>query len=217
MPPSQVRHAHLARVRSRTIGELELKTLKILLIDDQDDHAGRLEQELRDAGCALIERSSEQRDLQALVAAGAPDAVIIGLKSPGAHILENIRAINRKCPVPVILFAEDNDSATIQNVIRAGASAYVVDGIQAARIQTVVQVAIARFNEQQSLRAELEQTREKLEERTLVDRAKWILIREKRMSEEEAYHSLRKLAMDRNMRIGEMAKNVISIAELLDR
>jgi response regulator NasT len=49
----------------------------------------------------------------------------------------------------------------------------------------------------------------------LVDRAKAVLIKSQGYSEDEAYHALRKLAMDRKVSIGEMAKNVIAMAELL--
>jgi response regulator NasT len=94
-------------------------------------------------------------------------------------------------------------------------SAYVVDGVAPERIQPVVDVAIARFREFQALRRELEQTKTKLAERKLIDRAKGILMDRRGMREDEAYAALRKLAMDKNKRIADIAEAVIASVELL--
>jgi response regulator NasT len=74
---------------------------------------------------------------------------------------------------------------------------------------------MARFEAFQSVQAELAQTRSKLSERKLIDRAKGILMQEKKISEEEAYHLLRKLAMARSAPLGTVAEQVITFAKLL--
>lgn len=87
--------------------------------------------------------------------------------------------------------------------------------MESKRVKSIIDIAIARFKEQQLLRDELKKTKSQLEERKLIDRAKGILIKSKGFTEDEAYHALRKLAMERNVAIGEMAKNVIAMADLL--
>jgi response regulator NasT len=113
------------------------------------------------------------------------------------------------------MFAEDQQTDTINKVIKAGVSAYIVDGLEPKRLKAIIEIAIARFHEQQALKDELKKTKTQLEDRKLVDRAKAVLIKSQGYSEDEAYHALRKLAMDRKVSIGEMAKNVIAMAELL--
>lgn len=76
-------------------------------------------------------------------------------------------------------------------------------------------VAQARFRQLQALRHDLEDARSQLEDRKQIDRAKAILIKTQKFTEHEAYHTLRKLAMDRNITLVAMAKNVIAMAELL--
>jgi len=115
----------------------------------------------------------------------------------------------------VIMFAEDQQTDTINKVIKAGVSAYIVEGLEPRRIKAIIDIAIARFNDHKALKDELQKTKNQLEERKLIDRAKAILIKSKDYSEDQAYHALRKLAMDRKISIGEMAKNVISVADLL--
>jgi len=99
--------------------------------------------------------------------------------------------------------------------MKAEVSALIIDGLTGHRINSVIQVAVARFKQQQVLKEALEEARHQLEDRKQIDRAKAILIKTQNFSEDEAYHTLRKLAMDRNITLGEMARNVIAMADLL--
>jgi response regulator NasT len=99
--------------------------------------------------------------------------------------------------------------------VRAGVSAYVVDGLDAARVKSIVEVAVARFGEYQRLREELVDANQKLEERKLVERAKGILMKARGMDEDEAFQALRRMAMDRGKRLGEIAQQLIDMADFL--
>ena len=112
------------------------------------------------------------------------------------------------------MFAGDGNIDTINQAIKAEVSAFIVDSLEHNRINSIINVAIARFKHQQSLNNALEEARAKLEDRKQIDRAKAILIKTQNFTEDEAYHTLRKLAMDRNITLGEMAKNVIAMSEL---
>ena len=134
---------------------------------------------------------------------------------------KSVRIVNRSGKVSGLADAievvkgDANDSALIEAAVQAGVSAYVVDGMQPHRLRPIIEVAIARFREFQALRDELQQTRNKLAERREIEKAKGILMKQKGMAEEEAYQALRKLAMDQGLKIGEVARQLISIAKLL--
>jgi len=115
------------------------------------------------------------------------------------------------------MFAADGDTATIREAVRAGVSAYVVDGLEPERVKAIVEVACARFEELQCLRSELAEANRKLSERKLVERAKGLLMKERGVDEQEAYQLLRTLAMNRGKRIGDVAQDVIAAIELLGR
>ncbi|MBI3496773.1 MAG: ANTAR domain-containing protein, partial [Proteobacteria bacterium] len=99
--------------------------------------------------------------------------------------------------------------------LEAGVSAYVVDGLSVERVRPIVEVALARFEQWQALRRELDQAQTNLAERKLIERAKGIVMKQRRCTEDEAYALLRKLAMDRNQRLAQVAESVITMAELL--
>lgn len=188
--------------------------MKVLIADEiQGDRL--LEKTLQKHGFETACLPLESLDLSAVVLSLLPDIVVLNVYTPTPEILNAILTINQSHSVPVILFAEDQDSDTIDQVIKAGVSAYIVDGLETKRIKTIIDIAVARFKEQRALKDELKKTKSQLEERKLIDRAKGILMKSQSFNEEQAYHILRKLAMDRNISIGEMARNVISMAELL--
>ncbi len=136
------------------------------------------------------------------------------MDSPDRDILENRRCLSRDNPHPVVMFASTSDTDTIREAIEAGVSAYVVDGLSAGRVRPVVDVAIARFRQYASLQGELAAARTSLAQRKLIDRAKGILMERGRRTENDAYHALRKLAMDQNKTIADIAQGVIDTAEL---
>jgi len=144
-----------------------------------------------------------------------PNVILFNTSELTEEIIQNIVNIYQVYAVPIIVFSDDADSKAINKVIKAGVSAFVVNGLESKRIRPIIDIAIVRFNEQKKLKDELTKTKSKLEERKVIDRAKGILTKTRGLSEDESYHTLRKLAMNRNIAISEMAKNVISMAELL--
>lgn len=192
-----------------------MKAIRVMLIDECPDRAAILEQALRDAGYAVVARCGPREDVPARVAESQPDVIVIDMQSPDRDILEDMGAISRAGPRPIVMFAADGDSTVIQAAVRAGVSAYVVDGLSEGRVRPIVEVAIARFREFQALRTELARAQNDLAERKEIEKAKGLLMARKGMSEHQAYGALRKMAMDRNQRLIEVARSVIMAAELL--
>ncbi len=190
--------------------------LRVMLVDEQPARAALLEQALGDDGYEVVARLASAQDLAAAVGRFAPDIIVIDIESPDRDTLENMAVLHRDNPHPVVMFAERDEPKSIERALQAGVSAYVVAGLDPARVKGIVEVAIARFREFQALRLELEQTRSKLAGRTVVDRAKALLMQHRRLSEEAAYQAMRRVAMDRGQRLPDVARNIISILGLLE-
>lgn len=190
--------------------------LRIMLVDSLSERTTTVEAALTAAGHQVVARVMTGSNLAAEVERVSPDVIIVDIESPDRDTLEHMRAISREHPRPVVMFTNDDNAATIRSAVRAGVSAYVVDGLSASRVMPVLEVAIARFEEFQAIRDELEQTRSSLIERKLIEKAKGILMRQSGMDEESAYRAMRKMAMDRNLKIIDLAKTLIAAAELLE-
>lgn len=144
-----------------------------------------------------------------------PDVVIVDAKSDARDAVEHVVLATRDDPRPIVLFTETEDAALAREAVANGVTAYVVQGLQAHRVQSILEVALVRFAREQSLRAELAEARTRLEERKLIERAKGVLMQQQQIDEPEAWRRLRKLAMDRGLRIAQVARRVLDAADLL--
>ena len=189
--------------------------LRILIIDESRARAGELCAGLAMAGHQVAAVLPSALDLTAQIEAIRPDVILIETESPSRDTLENLAVMNRNMPRPVILLTQEGDAAVMRAAFKAGVSAYIVDNLDLARLKPIVDVAIARFEEHQNLKLELATATRKLSERKLVEKAKGILMKTRGLDEDQAYATLRKLAMERAQPIGKIAGDLIEMAKLL--
>jgi len=190
-------------------------SLSVLLVDDDPERAAIVEPALREAGYEVVTVVDTAAEMLAQVRARRPDVIIIDRDSPDRDTLEHVCMITRDDPRPIVMFTQDQNRTLMRAALEAGVSAYVVDGLSVERVRPIVEVALARFEQWQALRRELDQAQTNLAERKVIERAKGIVMKQRRCTEDEAYAMLRKLAMDRNQRLAHVAESVITMAELL--
>jgi response regulator NasT len=189
--------------------------LRVLIVDQNLMRASVLEEGLREAGYRDLVVVRDMQNLLRRIVDEEPDVILIDLENPNRDVLEQMFQVSRVVARPVAMFVDQSDTAMIEAAIESGVGAYVVDGLRKERVKSVVDTAISRFKAFSRLREELDRTRQQLEDRKLIDRAKGILMKEKGLSEEEAYALMRGAAMRDNLRISQVAQSVITAAKLL--
>src|ERR1700704_1308879 len=187
---------------------------KIVIVDESPIRAAILEEGLREAGFTGVVHISEMQSLLARIYALDPDVILIDLENPSRDVLEQMFQVSRAVKRPVAMFVDQSDAASIEAAVDAGVSAYIVGGLRKDRVKNILDLCISRFNAFSRLQNELDRTRNALEERKVIDRAKGILMKVKNLSEESAYALLRKTAMNENKKIVEVAQSVITAAGL---
>jgi response regulator NasT len=191
------------------------KPLRVLLVDDDSPHLPFLRDELLRLGCEVLGVIDAAVELAASVSKLDPDLVIIGAESPSRDTLEHIAVMSHAAPRPIVLFTDDPDRARMQRAIRAGVSSYVVAGLAPERLRPILDVALARFEADAELRAELDAARGELQARKRIERAKGILMEARALSEEQAYREMRKMAMDRGEKLAQIAERIIEAKAML--
>jgi two-component system, response regulator / RNA-binding antiterminator len=191
-------------------------TLRVLLVDDGAHRVGLIRDELLAAGHTVVEVVESAIAIHDCVQRLQPDVVIVDAESPSRDTLEGLATLSQSNPKPVVVFSEDDSEAPMQQALGAGVSAYVIAGLQPQRLAPVLRVAMARFEQERMLRAQLQDAQLKLSERKLVDRAKGLLMTEIGLSEDAAYSHLRKLAMDRGQRLADVAQRIVHAQTLLN-
>ena len=189
--------------------------LNVLLVESDPKHS--LLTEIASCGDYDVFKIEHDPLFVSLAKDSSPDAVVINVDIPSEKLIDDLHTLDRQMPLPIILFSNNASNEVIGKAVQAEVSAVIVDGLPLTcrRINSIIQVALARFKHKQATRQALEDARTQLEDRKQVDRAKAILIKTQNFTEDQAYHTIRKLAMDRKITLGEMARNVIAMAELL--
>ena len=189
--------------------------LRILLINDTSRTGGRLRSALSEAGFEVIDESGLTIDLPARVEAVRPDVVLIDTDSPSRDVMEQVVIVTRDQPRPIVMFTDEHDPGVMRQAIKAGVSAYIVEGIHAQRLQPIMDVAMARFESDQVLRSQLHARDQQLAERKRIELAKGMLMKMKNCGEEEAYTLMRRQAMSRQQKLIQVAEQIIAMNELL--
>jgi two-component system, response regulator / RNA-binding antiterminator len=189
--------------------------MRIAIVDESATRASIIEEGLARFPGSELFVLTERRGLVAQLAEIAPDVVLIDLGNPSRDVLEEYFAVSRAVARPIAMFVDESDEETIGASIDAGVSVYVVDGLAASRIRSVLDLAVRRFNAFARLQSELAEAQGKLAERETIDRAKRILMQSKGVTEPAAYAELRRKAMSSSRRIAEIAEAVVTAHDLL--
>jgi response regulator NasT len=189
--------------------------LRVLLITDTDKPIGDLRQALARLGYEMLAEVATPTALPRVVEEQRPDVVIIDTESPSRDTLEHLAVMNETAPRPVLMFSNDGDQQFIRDAVSAGVTAYLVEGLEPARLAPILEVAMARFAHEEKLRNKLAQVESELADRKVIDRAKRLLMDRRKMSEQDAYTTLRKRAMDQGMKVSEVARQLILMNDLL--
>ena len=145
----------------------------------------------------------------------SPDMIIVDAESEARDTLEHVVMATRDARRPIVLFTNDDDTTHVRDAIAAGVTAYVVAGLASERVKPVLEVAMARFQHEEAMRRELTDARSQLSDRKVIDRAKGLLMKRHAVSEDEAYLRLRKAAMDKGMKLADVAQRILDVADLL--
>jgi response regulator NasT len=189
--------------------------LRILIIDENVVRASILEDGLHEAGHTRVSVISSMRELLRQIVEADPDVIFIDLENPNRDVLEQMFQVSRSVRRPIAMFVDRSDTASIEAAIDAGVSAYVVDGLRKERVKPILDMTISRFNAFNRLREELDRTKQALEDRKVIEKAKGILMKTKDITEEEAYALLRKTAMNESRRVADVAAGLVMAAQLL--
>jgi response regulator NasT len=170
---------------------------------------------LLEKGCNIVAVLPADMFLPERLAQIQPDMIIVDAESAARDTLEHVVSATRDQRRPIVLFTDDDDTSHVRDAIAAGVTAYVVAGLAPERVKPVLEVAMARFQHEEAMRRELADARMQLHERKCIERAKGLLMQRHGIGEAEAYARLRKAAMDRGLKLAEVAQRIVDVADLL--
>jgi response regulator NasT len=189
-------------------GNTRFMSLKVLLVDADPERAGSLRTALAEAGFAQVELAEAGLDLVESVRRQAPDLVVIDMALPDRDALEGVRALSACAPRPVVMFADEDDPSFVAEAIAAGVCSYNLSGVATRDMKAIVAAAVALFKRYNRVETQLAAAQAQLDERRIVERAKACLMRERRMTEPQAYKWLRSKAMNESRKLSDVATEI---------
>ena len=193
-----------------------MQSIKVrLLIESQDDNSQELHNALVENGFDVVDILNIRNDIDIANLPGSIAVLVCQFRRVKNEYLDTISELVQNQPSPVILFTKDDSSEAIEKSVKIGVNAYIVDGFNSERIRPIIEVAINRFKSYQQIVHELYKTRQQLEDRKLIDRAKGILMQTRDMDEQQAYKAIRKMAMDKSKSMGDIARSIIDVMDIM--
>jgi two-component system, response regulator PdtaR len=184
--------------------------LRIAVADDELDVRDYYQRILPRLGHQVVAVARTGRELVEQCRALRPDLVITDIKMPDLDGIEAAEAISRDEPIPVILVSAYHRPQLFERAKGDHILAYLVKPTKQADLEAATAIAMQRFEQFRALRREAADQRQALEDRKVIERAKGQLVKQAGLDEDEAFRRLRKLARDRNQKLVEVARIILT-------
>lgn len=188
---------------------------KILLVDLTREADDSFQQAFMDCGYEVVDCEFGIESVESyLKPAGGFNAVVVNVDIPTLQLFKLLKHVINQYTAPVVMFTKASNRHFAEEAANVGVGAYIVDGFEPGRVQNIMDLAEARCNELRAIKSELAKTKLSLDERKVIEKAKGILMRRRTLDEESAFQLMRKMAMDKNQKLAEVAKNIVHVDTL---
>jgi response regulator NasT len=192
-----------------------MDSLRVLLADDESLRVMSLKGQLESMGHKVIAEAANGKEAVNLARELKPDLAILDIKMPEMDGIEAARTITQERPIPIILLTAFSEKELAERAAEANVAAYLMKPVSEHDLLPAIALAVSRFKEFQALHREVDDLRDALETRKLVERAKGILMRRLNLTEEEAFRRMQRRSQNENKKLGEIANAIITADGML--
>jgi response regulator NasT len=181
---------------------------RILIADDEAVIRMGVRCIMEDAGHTIVAEATSGAEVLSLVPTLSPDLVVLDIRMPEPNGIEVAQRLKAEFPIPVVFLTAFSDQQLINAAADAGGYAYIVKPVNERAVLAAIEMATARWRD-------LQEAKEALETRKLVERAKGILMRMLGLSEDDAYHLLRKRSRGLRKPMRDVARDVLAADQVI--
>lgn len=201
--------------------------IKILIAEDNPTSRKCITKQLESLGYDVIGIAKTGPEVVQMASELNPSLIVMDIDMPGMDGITAAKAISTKGPIPIILVtghtAEELTSMDIvhssdelaSKATEAGVFAYLAKPVARKELMPAIKLAFARYNEFINLHGEMQSLKEALVTRKLVERAKGILMKRCKISEEEAFKLLQTQSQKENKKLKVIAEMVVSASGIM--
>jgi len=189
------------------------ESLKIAIAEDEPDRLYNLANTLTRMGHTVTSKATTGQELVEQCHNQPPDLIVTDIKLPGMDGLEAVALCRKEHPIPVVIVSAFHDSQLLERALKEHVMAFLVKPISEQSLKTSITIAMQRFKEFQALLQQTSDLQEALEERKIIERAKGIIMRRGGLNEQDAFRRLQLLSSQRNEKLIQVARTILSAEE----
>lgn len=189
-----------------------MQQLRIVIADNESIIRMDLRELLEEAGHTVVAEAADGVKAVELARKHSPDLVIMDIKMPEMDGIAAAKVISHEKLAPVLLLTAYSQKEIVEKAKDSGVLAYLVKPVKEANLFPAIEIAISRFQEFMELERELEDVKNSLETRKVLDRAKGILMDAYNLTESEAYRRIQQYSMSKRKSIGDVAQAIVDAA-----
>ncbi|HXE96504.1 MAG TPA: response regulator [Dongiaceae bacterium] len=181
----------------------------ILICDDEPLIRMNLKSMLVDLGFDEILECGDGTRAVEMALASFPDMAILDVAMPGMDGISAAIEIRKKLKIPIMLLTSACDSATVKRASASGIAAFLTKPLRQQDLLPAIEIALQHVEEIENLKEKIDDLREFIENRKIIEKAKGVLMEKNRVSEAEAYRIMQKSAMDNRKTLLQVANGIL--------
>lgn len=184
--------------------------ISVVVADDEPISRMDLKELLTEGGYTVLSEVSDGFDAVEQCKLYHPDLVILDIKMPFLDGISAAKIIYEEdLADTIIMLTAYSEREFIDQAKGCGVSGYLVKPIDEKSLVPSIELAVARSQELKRLRKDMEKVSERLKSRSVIEKAKGIIMQEQGMTEQEAYDYIRKLSLDKHLSMRRVAEIIL--------
>ncbi len=188
---------------------------KVLIADDEHLVATGMRAALDDLGFDVVGPANDGAQAIELCRTHKPDMALLDIRMPGTDGLAAAAVIFGDLGIPVMMLSAYSDPEYVSVGSEIGVFGYLLKPVSRDQLRVGVEVAWSRWLAHLELDGEIEDLKERLEQRKVIEQAKWIIVKRKSVDEPEAMRMLQKQSRNSRKALVEVAQGVVDSDTLL--
>ena len=187
----------------------------VLVVDDELLVAQGIMTSLKSIGFEVIGPCKNGEEAIQMCSEQPPDIVIMDIQMPVMDGMQAAQFIFTEYDVPVIMLTAYSDDSYLRNSVAAGVFGFLLKPASVEQLSAGITVAWQRYLDYVEQRSQIVNLQQRLDDRRLIEKAKWIIVKRKEISEPDAMKMLQKQSRSSRKSIAKVARAVIDSDGLL--
>jgi response regulator NasT len=188
--------------------------LRLVIADDESLIRMNLKETLVGLGYLVVGEAGDGVSVINLARELRPDLVVMDIKMPKLDGIQAAKVLTEEKIAPVLLLTAYSDRELVERAREAGVVNYVVKPFREAELLPAIEIALGRFNEFREIEQQVNDLKESIETRKLVERAKGVLMDTQGLKEQEAFRKIQQLSMNTRKSMREIAQAILLTAQI---